>query len=274
MRRIGHAGTLDPAAVGVLPVALGRATRTLSSPEWDVKEYLADVRFGFATATDDAAGNVIATADPSHVDLDAIRRALPSFLGTIRQRPPAYSAVHVGGERAYRQARRGLLTEIPERSVQVDAIAIVGWRPHVLSLRIQCRSGTYIRSMARDLGTAIGCPAHVSALVRLRVGPFVLRDALGLADLEALEATSAWERVLWPFDVACRHLDAMLVPAARQADVANGRAWPAAVPEPTSSDDQTVRVYEHEGGLLGLATRRNGLWQPTRGLRPSGAMAA
>src|SRR4030095_7712377 len=100
-----------------------------------------------------------------------------------------------------------LLAEIPERTVQVDAIALVRWQPPVLSLRIQCRSGTYIRSMARDLGAGVGSPAHLSALVRHRVGPFMLRDALGLADLEALAGTSAWERVLWPFDVAGRHLD-------------------------------------------------------------------
>jgi tRNA pseudouridine55 synthase len=268
LRRIGHTGTLDPAAIGVLPVALGRSTRTVSSPIWDRKQYLADVCFGSATDTDDAEGETIQVGDIGVVNLVKVSSALATFVGVIRQRPPAYSAVHVAGQRSYRRARLGARELPPERSVQVDNISIVAWKPPLLSIRVQCHSGTYVRSLARDLGEATGCPAHLSALVRLRVGPFALESALDLAALEDVASANAWSRVLWEPDVACRHLDAILSADQRQADLGHGRPWACDAPLPRSVDceGQSHRVYDARGRFLGQVTRRSGMWHPVGGL--------
>ena len=162
-RRVGHAGTLDPAAVGVLCVALGRATATLGSPLWDRKLYWADVRFGTATDTDDADGRTTEMGSPDSLTMERLRAGLEPFVGDIAQRPPAYSAVQVGGQRSYVAARRGQLAELPPRPARVDAIALQSWEPPVASLLLQCGSGTYVRAIARDWGRAVGCPAHLEA---------------------------------------------------------------------------------------------------------------
>jgi len=271
LRRIGHAGTLDPAAVGVLPVALGRATRTLASRAWDAKLYLADVRLGAATDTDDAGGAVVATGTFDAVDEPSIQRGLTQFVGDIRQRPPAYSAVHTGGGRAYMRARRGQATDLPARMVRVDAVGLVAWARPVLTLLVQCRSGTYVRSIARDFGSAVGCPAHLDGLVRLRVGPFRVEDALGLETLALVAELEAWDSVLWPADVAAWELPAIIAPESRALDLGHGRPWRAcdALGNPRGQFD--ARVYDAEGALLGFARRsREGLWHPLRGISPSG----
>lgn len=284
-RRIGHAGTLDPAAVGVLPVALGRATRTTSSTAWERKLYLADVRFGAATDTDDATGRVIATGAADGLTLEDCEAELRSFVGNVQQRPPAYSAVHVDGRRAYAEARRGRAENLPARSVRVDAISVVAWRRPALSLVIQCRSGTYIRSIARDLGAAVGCPAHLGALIRLRVGPFDIRSGLMLDRLEELASQASLEAALWPVDVAASDLGAIITGRERAVDIAHGRAW---LSEPTEtgaaddgaieenaqrkSDEGLVRVYDEDGAFLGLVELVGGLWQPRLGIPLSDAV--
>lgn len=269
-RRIGHTGTLDPAAVGVLPIALGRATRTTSSNAWDRKLYWGDVRFGTATDTDDATGRVIATGPTADLDLDDCVAALRGLIGDIQQRPPAYSAVHVGGRRAYAQARRGEVEDLPARPVRIDAVAIVAWRLPTVSLLVQCWSGTYIRSLARDLGVAIGCPSHLGALVRLRVGPFDIRGAVGLEALNEIAEAAAWDRVVWPVDVAAMDLDAIIVGRERAANFLHGRSWtetePSApgVPEGLNGGGkhESVRVYDEDGRFFGLAERMESGWQP------------
>jgi tRNA pseudouridine55 synthase len=271
VRRIGHTGTLDPSAIGVLPVALGRATRTVTSPVWDAKEYLADVHFGTATDTDDAEGATIADGDPGVVDLIGVRSALRSFVGSIRQRPPAYSAVHVGGERAYHQARRGSQGPLPERVVYVDGLIIVRWQPPVLTLRMQCRSGTYVRALARDLGAEVGCPAHLGALVRLRVGPFRLCDALDVRSLEQIASADGWDPIVQPFDVACQHLSAIAVPESCASRLLEGRSWAGRSVGRGYPAAEPARVYSAMGELLGLARWQDGEWHPTSHLPPAKA---
>jgi tRNA pseudouridine55 synthase len=267
-RRIGHAGTLDPAAIGVLPVALGRATRTTSSTAWDRKLYRGDVTFGTATDTDDATGRAVATGSTAHLDPDRCIAALWALVGDIQQRPPAYSAVHVDGRRAYAEARRGKSGELAPRPVRIDAISLCRWRPPTISLLIQCRSGTYIRSLARDLGAALKCPAHLSALARLRVGSFDIKEAIGLDVWAELADADAWDRVLWPTDVAALDNDVIIVSSERTADFVHGRAWIAPGQVASQSDishgeGTSVRVYAENGGFIGLAERAESL-TPTR----------
>jgi tRNA pseudouridine55 synthase len=258
-RRVGHAGTLDPAAVGVLPVALGKATRLAHSQEWDPKLYWADISFGLATDTDDAEGSALASGDPGHLTWGTVAACLQQFVGDVLQRPPAYSAVHVRGTRAYAMARAGQLHELPPRQVRIDGITVVSWLPPVLSLLVQCRRGTYLRSLARDLGQAVECPAHLSALVRLRVGPFGLDKALQTEDLEAVARRGQWDAVLWPLDTVVRSLGAIVVGEAQGGYFSHGRGLPRA----SSPAEALVRVYAGAGHFLGLARGANGLWQPS-----------
>lgn len=259
-RRVGHTGTLDPAAVGVLPVAIGPATRTTNGDAWDTKVYWADVRFGTATETDDAEGVTLRKGDPSSLDLQQLRGTLEAFVGEIDQRPPAYSAVHVGGKRAYAAARAGAPLALAPRRVRVDSITPLAWDPPVLSVLVRCGSGTYLRSLARDLGEAVGCPAHLAALVRLGVGPFDVRDALSREDLEAVARRDAWESVLWAADIAAWDSPAVVVGRGRAVAFGHGQAWPAGA----ASEGIKARVYSETGAFLGMArSTAEQRWQPT-----------
>nr|WP_231848259.1 tRNA pseudouridine(55) synthase TruB [Gloeobacter violaceus] len=187
-RRIGHGGTLDPAATGVLPVAVGRATRLLRFLS-EGKVYRATVRFGLSTDTDDLEGNILADAGAADLDLGRVQVHLQAFRGTISQVPPRYSAIHQEGERLYDLARRGVaIAEIAPRTVEIQALTVLDWYPgHYpeLQIEIACSTGTYIRSIARDLGTALGTGATLARLLRTRSGPFALEASLPLAAVEA-----------------------------------------------------------------------------------------
>jgi tRNA pseudouridine55 synthase len=185
-KKAGHAGTLDPLASGILPVALGEATKTVQFMQAAQKTYEVGLRWGAATQTDDVEGEIIETSDhrPSAQDIVA---ALPHFTGDIMQTPPAYSAIRKDGVRAYKLARAGESVELAPRPVRIDAITLIdGASPDACTLQIVCGKGVYIRSFARDLALYLGTVAHVTALRRTRVGPFNEKNAIGLEKLESL----------------------------------------------------------------------------------------
>lgn len=180
-RRVGHAGTLDPDATGVLVVGVGRATRLLRFIEVHEKEYEADVVFGVETTSQDASGDVVAEADASALSRDDVERAAAAMVGEIEQLPPMVSAVKVGGERLYRKARRGEEVERSPRRVNVYELSVEGFSPGpraTARLRVRCSRGTYVRTLAHDLGRTLGVGAHVATLRRARVGPFTGHDAV------------------------------------------------------------------------------------------------
>ncbi|MDB9525933.1 tRNA pseudouridine(55) synthase TruB [Oscillatoria sp. CS-180] len=187
LKKVGHGGTLDPAACGVLPIALGRATRLLQFLP-DDKAYRAVIRFGLTTATDDLEGEVL-TSQPA-LDLAEARAiaALSTFIGTLEQIPPRYSAVQVKGKRLYDLARQGKDVEVPKRTVTIHHIAPVAWQPGEfpeLTVDIACGAGTYIRSIARDLGAVLGVGATLSALTRTKSSGLTLDSSLSLEQLES-----------------------------------------------------------------------------------------
>lgn len=187
MKRVGHGGTLDPAATGVLPIALGRATRLLQFLRQD-KAYHATIRFGLRTTTDDLDGEVLETNPVSGLELADVERLLPKFRGVIQQIPPRYSAIQVGGKRMYDLARAGTVVDIPVRTVEVTHFEAVGWRSQdfpELELTIACGAGTYIRSIARDLGEMLGTGGVLASLVRTESHGFNLADSLTIETLEA-----------------------------------------------------------------------------------------
>jgi tRNA pseudouridine55 synthase len=183
-KKAGHAGTLDPLASGILPLAFGEATKTVPYVVDGEKAYTFTVRWGIETETDDSEGGAVATSDvrPSVGQIEA---ALPRFTGAIEQVPPRYSAIKVDGERAYDLARDGETVELQARTVDIHALRLVAHDAETATFEAECGKGTYVRAIARDMGRALGCLGHVIALRRTRVGPFTLDDAVPFAALEA-----------------------------------------------------------------------------------------
>ena len=220
--RVGHAGSLDPFATGLLPVCVGRATRLARFVAAGVKRYRGQVRFGQATDTDDRTGQPLGppAACPEEA---AIRQALPEFLGIIEQRPPRYSAKHVGGRRAYRLARAGQPLDLAPARVRVDRLRLVGYDGEVAELDCEVGPGTYIRALARDLGERLGSAAHLAGLRRTGVGPFEVRDAARLEELPDHDAVVG--RVLDPL-AALQGMPRLLVSEGERGLLRHGRLLP------------------------------------------------
>jgi tRNA pseudouridine55 synthase len=182
-RKVGHAGTLDPMATGVLVLGVNRATRLLGHLMLTEKAYDATIRLGASTTTDDAEGEVVATASTGHLTEDEVRTALGAFVGEIDQKPTAVSAIKVDGKRAYQRVRDGEDVDLPARRVTVHALEVTDVRGADIDVSLRCSSGTYVRAIARDLGAALGVGGHLVALRRTAVGPFDLSVARTLEDL-------------------------------------------------------------------------------------------
>ncbi|PCI50054.1 MAG: tRNA pseudouridine(55) synthase TruB [Alphaproteobacteria bacterium] len=196
-QKVGHGGTLDPLATGILPIAFGEATKTIPFIMDARKTYEFTVTFGEARSTDDGEGEVIATSDHRPTEAD-IRAALPAFMGRITQVPPIYSAVKIGGRRAYDLARAGEEVKVKSREVDIFSLDLISCDGHQANLRTTCGKGTYVRSLARDLAVKIGTVGYVSALRRTRVGPFDLKLSISLEKLEELSHSAPPETWILP----------------------------------------------------------------------------
>ena len=256
-RAVGHTGTLDPFATGLLVVLVGRATRLARFLDGQPKTYLATARLGIATDTDDLTGVPLeGGSGRSGAGADEIGAALAGFRGPHLQRPPAYSAKHVGGERSYALARRGEAVALEPVAVTVHAIDLVSVAGADVTFRVAVSAGTYIRAIARDLGERLGTGAHLVSLRRERIGSLDVRDAV------ALDAISA-ETELRPPQAALAHLPVHGVDANGAADVAQGRAVPA-----PGFDGATVAI-ECEGRLVAVAEGVGDRLQPRVVLEPA-----
>ncbi len=267
-RRVGHAGTLDPLATGVLLLCLGRATRLVAFLVGRPKVYETRLRLGQATTTYDAEGEVTAEA-PADLTETSILAALPPFRGPIQQVPPMYSAVKRAGQPLYRLARQGLEVTRAARPVTVYELHLVAWEPPWLDLRVICSAGTYIRSLAHDLGQLLGCGAHVAALRRTAVGDFTVAEAWSLASLTA----DTWARALAPADRAVAHLNRVDLTAAESQAVLNGQRiartrFETTVSGPDQSSPTPVRAYGPDGVFLGLLRPVEAAWQPLKMFPP------
>jgi tRNA pseudouridine55 synthase len=258
VRRVGHGGTLDPLASGVLPICLGEATKLAPFLLDADKEYEFTLRLGVETDTYDAAGAVTATADPAHVDEARVRAALPAFTGLIHQKPPVYSALKREGRPLYDYARAGEAVEIAARPVTVYELELVSWGgPEDVALRMRCSKGTYVRSLAFDLGRALGVGAHVTALRRTRSGPFALPAARPLDDVLAALADGPATLGLVRLEDALGHLPRCSVDAAGALMLEQGKRlpWTALGGAPPVGETSTrVCVLRPDGRLLAVAT--------------------
>ncbi len=265
-RRVGHGGTLDPFASGVLPVFLGKATRLVEYHLADRKAYRATVCFGASSATDDLEGELTPAKGPPP-SREAVLSGLAAFTGAISQRPPAYSAIKVAGRRAYAMARAGEAVELAPREVTIHRLSLMEWdgsdpeRP-VAVLDVECSAGTYVRSLARDLGQAVGSAAYLGALVRTASGPFTIDTAVPLD--EAREAAAAGpaelERLLLPIDAGLDDLPELVVGPAEVAALSRGQF----VKVETAVPDAPTRIRDEAGRLVAIGTLKGGRLAPDK----------
>lgn len=267
-QHVGHAGTLDPAATGVLPVCLGRGTRVTQFLADAPKAYRAQIEFGVATDTYDATGNITARGDPSGINQEQLVSALTSFTGEIQQTPPMYSAVKHHGKPLYQLARSGITVERKDRLVRIYHLELRDWQPPIATVEVECGKGTYIRSLAHDLGQLLGCGANLKSLTRLRCGCFDIGDAVSLPQLEDASRHGYWQRFIYPIDIVLLHLAAMVVNDAAEKDIRNGRplVFDRDDSLPRSSFDNHCRVYSRDGCFLAMVrfNSETGQWQPEK----------
>jgi tRNA pseudouridine55 synthase len=259
-RRIGHAGTLDPDATGVLLVGLGRVTRLLRYLQDTTKTYRGEIAFGVATSTLDAAGEELARA-AMPLDEATVRAAMRAFVGDIEQVPPMVSALKVGGRRLHELAREGKEVERVPRRVRIDRYELETFVPGAFpraTVLVDCSSGTYVRTLAADLGTVLGGRAHLAALRRLRVGSFTLDDA---TPLDALLGDPE-AHVLAPAD-ALRGMERLVVSPASAAQIATGRVFPAMDPPAPLAGPGPYAMVDGSGRLLAVYERRDARLKPT-----------
>ena len=265
-KRVGHGGTLDPFASGVLPLFLGRATKVVEYHLGDRKGYRATICFGASATTDDLEGE-LTPADGDAPSRDTLEAALPAFVGEISQRPPAYSAIKVAGRRAYAMARAGETVELAERRVTIDALEVESWdatdpeRP-IAIVDVRCSAGTYVRALARDLGAAVGSAAYLGALARTASGPFTIDQATPLDDIRAAAADGPdrLRDLLLPVDAGLEALPEVTVGPGEMTAILRGQF----VRAPQPFGEGPIRVRDAGGTLIAIARYRDGRLAPDK----------
>ncbi len=247
IKKIGHAGTLDPQAAGVLPVCLGQATRLLEFLNYDDKEYVCHMTFGSATTTQDAWGEITETHDPGTVTLDKIKENIIKLTGEIEQIVPMYSAVKVRGEALYKKARRGEKAISVAKRVYIDEFRVLDFQPPVLSFFVRCSKGTYIRTLCHDLGNLLGVGGHLSFLLRNRVGSFTLEQSVTLEEI-----TVSREKVVLPLDRCRLGLPDITLPPEELDRLHHGRAIVLQGIVPGDSKQGPIAVYDEKENLQAI----------------------
>lgn len=250
--RIGHSGTLDPMATGLLVVFIGRATRAVEFAEADSKRYLAGLRLGTVTDTQDTSGNILAQNE-QHVSPDELKAVLASFVGPQQQIPPMYSAIKVNGQRLYDIARKGGEVERKPRSITIHSLDLVGERDGDYLLDVSCSKGTYIRTLCHDIGEKLGCGGCMSALRRTQAGVFSLDNAHSLDEIIAAGENGRLETLLLPVDTLFSRYPRLTVTPAHERSIRNGSAVK------TSAPDGSLRVYSKRGEFLAFSKAEAGI---------------
>lgn len=265
--RVGHTGTLDPDAGGVLVVCLGQGTRIIEFLSKAEKTYRADIELGVTTDTDDAAGTVLERRDITSVTEEQLRKAVEPFRGISFQVPPMYSALKRQGRRLYEFARKGIEVRREPRRVEIFRLAFLGWIPPVMTIEVDCTSGTYIRALARDIGERVGCGAHLRQLVRLRARPFDIADATDLVVLEDAFVEGWWPLLLHPIDEVLLRWDAVILNRERETQVRKGSSVALPTSETSGSAD-LCRAYSAAGHFVAVLSRAGeGMWRPRKVFR-------
>ena len=275
-KRVGHAGTLDPIATGVIPVCIGQATRVTEYLNDGRKEYEAQIELGVTTDTYDAMGEVLQRSEPGDLSEDEILTALKPFEGSIEQVPPMYSALKKDGKRLYDLARAGIEVEREPRQVVVYDITLLELQGNVVRVLVACGKGFYMRSLAFDLGQALGCGGHLKSLIRTKSGPFRVENAIALEDAEDAFSSSDWPGILNPPDVVLSSMRAAIVGPKIEDMVRNGRALPQGLRMPNGRADEKCRAYSVDGRFIAILTFDATLasWRPEKVFSSSAKEAA
>jgi len=265
-RKVGHAGTLDPMATGVLLVCLGQATRVAEYLMAGRKRYRATITLGMTTDTYDAEGQIVNSGGRTDFERAEIERALAGFVGQIEQVPPAYSAIKRQGRPAYELARSGQEVELEPRPVEIDEIVLLDWTPPSLVVEITCSPGTYVRSLAHDLGARLGGGAYLDGLVRLRSGHFTLEEATSLARIEEAFEHGQEDAYLLPIDEALFHWPALVLGEDKARRLVQGQAVAALAPGSAREGQPLWRAYSLAGSFLAIVSfdGASGLWRPKK----------
>ncbi len=262
---VGHGGTLDPLAEGVLPICLGQATRLMEYLVDSIKEYKMEIRLGETTTTYDGEGEVVKTRDPSGLELETVEDKLKSFQGVIDQIPPMYSAIKRGGKRLYELARSGVEVDLQPRKVEIASIEILSFSLPFLVLRVSSGRGAYMRSLAYDLGEALGCGGYLSSLVREKAGPFRVEEAVPLSTLQEGADGDSWREHLLPPDYALLNMKSVAVSKAAERYLRSGRSV-ALSPHVGiyAGYMERYRAYTQDGRFLAVVAfdKPQNQWQP------------
>ena len=263
-RRVGHAGTLDPAATGVLPVCFGQATRVIEFLVDTTKTYRAQIELGVTTDTYDATGKIIDRKDASGISREDVESALSTFCGLIWQTPPMYSAVKHHGKPLYELARAGMTVERKSRLTKIYHLELINWQPLVATIEVVCGKGTYIRSLAHDLGQYLGCGASLKSLTRLRCGFFDIKDAVSVTQLEDACRFGYWQHFVYPTDIVLLYWAAIIVGDNASRAIRNGSPVSHFTQYPPS--ETHCRAYTPDGCFLGVLrfNPESGQWQPRK----------
>lgn len=259
--KVGHAGTLDPMATGVLVICLGHATRLSEYAMQSTKKYRATVHLGIETDTYDAEGEVIAETDVSHISLEQVETAFQPFIGDIQQLPPMYSAIKKDGKKLYELAREGKEIERDARPVTIHSIEVVDWQSPTVVLDVTCGAGTYIRSLAHDIGEILETGAHLSGLIRLKSGVFAVENAISLDVV--LEEDNWQENIIAPKD-ALSDLQTLQLTEEDAKEIQLGRF----ISKNDDTDDKLVMAYMPDGHLLAVLENRGNHWKPHKVFLP------
>ena len=265
-KKVGHAGTLDPLATGVLPICIGQATRLVDHMVSGGKIYQGDITLGVTTDSFDSDGNIIFTQDASGVTKSDFESALQKFVGELEQLPPMYSAIKYQGKRLYQLARQGINIERDPRKVNVFRLCTIDWAPPIAKIEVECGRGFYIRALAHDIGQELQCGAHLSKLIRLKGGSFELASSISLTKLETLAFSGSWIDFLAPPDAGAKDLPSIVIDNNAEKMLTNGQSIPARLSEITTEHLESRRVYSTDGRFLAIVRYDRPLshWKPTK----------
>jgi tRNA pseudouridine55 synthase len=261
-KKIGHTGTLDPLATGVLVLCIGKATKIIRYLESDDKEYTAELKLGTTTETQDSEGRIVGTREYAPPSRDQVLDVLGQFSGVIRQKPPAYSALKVSGVPSYRLARAGTMTEHEERPVTIHRIELLEYRDPLVRFSVRCSKGTYVRTLCADIGERLGMGAHLTALVRTRAGMFRLDNARSLEQIESVVSGGDPASLMISLREALGAMPEVMVEGSDIARIAHGNTVALSAATHRTDAAPVVRIVNQDGNLVAVARVRGEILSP------------
>ena len=265
-RRVGHAGTLDPIASGVLPVCFGQGTRVIEFLQDARKIYRTQISLGVATDSYDATGKIVWQGEYKKISQRHVERALSSFSGLIWQTPPMYSALKYQGKRLYQLARAGIMVNRASRPARIHRCELIGFQPPLITVEIECGKGTYIRSLTHDLGKLLGCGAHIKELTRLSYGPFNIEEAVSMIRLEDALSSHDFQHLVYPIDSVMNNWSIVVVGDEQERIIKNGGSIVIQRKPTDSNGEKRCCAYSKNGNFLAVLffNAERGYWHPDK----------